>query len=114
MNEKLLAVKKKIKERIMQINITGHKLEVTPALRAFAQEKFDKLERHFDKITAINVVFDVEKLRQIAEATILVAKGELHASSESEDMYTAIDILVDKLDRQLIRHKEKLRDHREK
>ena len=85
-------------------------MEITPALRTFTQEKFDKLERHFDKITAINVIFDVEKLRQIAEATILVAKGELHASSESEDMYTAIDILVDKLDRQLIKHKEKLRD----
>ena len=97
----------------MQINFTGHRMEITPALRSFAQEKFDKLERHFDKITAINVVFDVEKLRQIAEAYILVAKGELHASSESEDMYTAIDILVDKLDRQLIKHKEKLRDHRE-
>jgi putative sigma-54 modulation protein len=102
-----------MKERIMQINFTGHRMEVTQALKSFAQEKFDKLERHFDKITAINVVFDVEKLRQIAEATILVAKGELHASSESEDMYTAIDILVDKLDRQLIKHKEKLRDHRE-
>ena len=97
----------------MQINFTGHRMEVTPALRVFTQEKFDKLERHFDKITAINVVFDVEKLRQIAEATILVNKGELHASSESEDMYTAIDILVDKLDRQLIKHKEKMRDHRE-
>lgn len=94
----------------MQINFTGHRMEVTPALRTFTQEKFDKLERHFDKITAINVVFDVEKLRQIAEATILVAKGEVHASSESEDMYTAIDILVDKLDRQLIKHKEKIRD----
>ena len=88
-------------------------MEVTPALRVFTQEKFDKLERHFDKITAINVVFDFEKLRQIAESTILVNKGELHASSESEDMYTAIDILVDKLDRQLIKHKEKMRDHRE-
>ncbi len=97
----------------MQINFTGHRMEVTPALRSFTEEKFDKLERHFDKITAINVIFDVEKLRQIAEATILVAKGELHASSESEDMYTAIDILVDKLDRQLIKHKEKLRGHRE-
>lgn len=97
----------------MQINFTGHRMEVTPALRTFTQEKFDKLERHFEKITAINVIFDVEKLRQIAEATILVAKGELHASSESEDMYTAIDILVDKLDRQLIKHKEKLRGHRE-
>jgi len=97
----------------MQINFTGHRLEITPALKSFAQEKFDKLQKHFDKITAINVVFDVEKLRQKAEATILVAKGELHASSESEDMYTAIDILVDKLDRQLIKHKEKLRDHRD-
>ena len=97
----------------MHINFTGHHVEVTPALRSFTQEKFDKLERHFDKITAINVIFDVEKLRQKAEATILVAKGELHASSESEDMYAAIDVLVDKLDRQLIKHKEKLRDHRE-
>ena len=94
----------------MQINFTGHRMDVTPALRMFTEEKFDRLERHFDKITAINVVFDVEKLRQIAEATVLVAKGELHASSESEDMYTAIDILVDKLDRQLIKHKEKIRD----
>lgn len=95
----------------MQINFTGHHMVVTPALKTFTQEKFDKLERHFDKITAINVVFDVEKLRQIAEATVLVTKGELHASSESADMYTAIDILVDKLDRQLIKHKEKLRNH---
>ncbi len=94
----------------MQINFTGHRMEITPALRTFTEEKFDKLERHFDKITAINVIFDVEKLRQIAEATILVVKGEVHASSESEDMYTAIDILVDKLDRQLIKHKEKIRD----
>ena len=99
-----------VKESIMQINFTGHRMDITPALRTFTQEKFDKLERHFDKITAINVVFDVEKLRQIAEATILIAKGEVHASSESEDMYTAIDILVDKLDRQLIKHKEKIRD----
>jgi putative sigma-54 modulation protein len=94
----------------MQINFTGHRMEVTPALKSFTQEKFDKLERHFDKITAIHVVLDVEKLRQIAEATILVAKGELHASSESENMYTAIDSLVDKLDKQLIKHKDKIRD----
>ncbi|WP_133129975.1 ribosome hibernation-promoting factor, HPF/YfiA family [Legionella yabuuchiae] len=97
----------------MQINLTGHRMEVTPALRNFTEEKLDKLEKHFDKIMAINVVFDVEKLRQIAEATVLVAKGELHASSESTDMYTAIDNLVEKLDRQLIKHKEKLRNHRE-
>lgn len=97
----------------MQINITGHRLDVTPALRAFTEEKFDKLERHFDHITSINVIFDVEKLRQIAEATVFVARGELHASSESEDLYAAIDTLIDKLDRQLIKHKEKIRNHRE-
>jgi putative sigma-54 modulation protein len=97
----------------MQINITGHHLDVTPALRAFTEEKFDKLHRHFDQITSINVVFDVEKLRQIAEATVFVARGELHASAESEDLYAAIDSLVDKLDRQLIKHKEKSRNHRD-
>ena len=56
----------------MQINITGHRMDVTTALRTFTEEKFDKLERHFDQITKINVVFDVEKLRQIAEATVFV------------------------------------------
>lgn len=95
----------------MQINITGHRMEVTPSIRTYAEEKFNKLERHFDHITKINVVFDIEKLRQIAEATIFVAGGELHASSESEDLYAAIDTLIDKLDRQLLKHKEKIRSH---
>lgn len=96
----------------MQIHFTGHNVEVTDSLRTFTQEKFDKLGRHFDRITNVNVVFDVEKLSQICEATIHVAKGELHARAESEDMYAAIDELVDKLDRQVIKHKEKIRDHR--
>ncbi|KTD68724.1 MULTISPECIES: ribosome hibernation promoting factor [Legionella] len=95
----------------MQINITGHHIDVTPALRAFTEEKFDKLERHFDHITSINVVLNVEKLRQIAEATVHVTKGELHASAESEDLYTAIDTLIDKLERQLSKHKEKNQHH---
>ncbi|MFT4058789.1 MAG: ribosome hibernation promoting factor [Legionella sp.] len=95
----------------MHINITGHQLDVTPALKTFTEEKFDKLERHFDQITKINVIFGVQKLRQIAEATVFVAGGELHASSESEDLYAAIDTLIDKLDRQLLKHKEKLRSH---
>ena len=97
----------------MQINFTGHHVEVTPALRAFTEEKLNKLEKHFDKITSMHVVFDIEKLSHIAEATVLVAKGELHARAESEDMYAAIDTLVDKLDRQLIKLKEKIRNHRE-
>ena len=96
----------------MNINFTGHRMELTTALKSFTQEKFNRLERHFDKITAINVVFDVEKLRHIAEATILISKGEVHASSESDDMYSAIDLLVDKLDRQLTKHKQKILDHR--
>ena len=97
----------------MQINITGHRMDVTPAIRAFTKEKFQKLERHFDHITAINVVYDVQKLRQSAEATVFVSKGELHASSESDDLYAAIDNLVDKLNRQLLKHKEKLIGHRD-
>lgn len=95
----------------MQINFTGHKVEVTPALKAMTQKKFDKLERHFDRITSISVIFDVEKLRQKAEATILFPKGQVHASSESEDMYTSIDELVEKLDKQLKKHKEKITNH---
>lgn len=95
----------------MQINFTGHNVDVTAALRSFTEDKFGKLERHFDKITAINVVFNVEKLAQIAEATVFIAKSELHARAESENMYTAIDELMDKLDRQLIKHKEKIRTH---
>ena len=96
----------------MQINFTGHHLEVTPALREYTISKFDKLQRHFDKISSINVIFDVEKIMQTAEATMHVAKLELHASSKSENMYSSIDSLVEKLDRQLIKHKEKLQDHR--
>ncbi|MGQ3892216.1 ribosome hibernation-promoting factor, HPF/YfiA family [Legionella sp. CNM-4043-24] len=95
----------------MEINFTGHHVEVTPALRAFTEDKFEKLGRHYDKITSINVVFNIEKLAQIAEATIFIAKGEVHARAESEDMYAAIDELMDKLDRQLIKHKEKKRAH---
>src|SRR5437870_4888163 len=92
----------------MQINITGHRMDVTPAIRSYTEKKFARLLNHFDQITAIHVVFDIEKLRQIAEATIHIAKAELHASAESEDLYAAIDELVDKLDRQLTKHKEKL------
>lgn len=95
------------------INITGHGLDVTPAIKEFTLSKFDKLQRHFDKITSINIIFDVEKLSQVAEATVHVSKGELFASSESNNLYSSIDDLIGKLDRQLIKHKEKMRDHRD-
>lgn len=95
----------------MQINLTGHQMEVTPALRSYTEDKFTKLTHHFDHITAIHVVFNIEKLAQVAEATVHVAKGTLHARAEHGDMYIAINDLVDKLDHQLIKHKEKLRAH---
>lgn len=97
----------------MQINFTGRHIEVTPALREFATGKFERLIRHFEKIGSINVLFEVDKLRHIAEATVHVAKNEIHAHSESEDLYSAIDLLIDKLDRQLKKYKEKLTEHRD-
>lgn len=95
----------------MQVNITGLHLEVTDALRDYLEEKFERLERHFDRIIAIQVVLQVEKLKQKAEATLHVAGREVVANAEHEDMYASIDLLVDKLDRQLIKHKEKQLDH---
>ncbi|MDF1826973.1 MAG: ribosome-associated translation inhibitor RaiA [Legionellaceae bacterium] len=97
----------------MEINFTGHQIEVTPALKAFTEDKLGKLERHFDRIKAIHVTFNVEKLRQIVDATVDIARGDVHARAESDNMYTSIDDLVGKLDRQLIKHKEKMMNHRE-
>mgnify|MGYP000347168484 FL=1 len=92
----------------MQINISGHHIEITPALRSYAEEKIKRLEHHFDQITRSDITLTVEKLRQKAECNIHVSGGDLHASAEDENMYAAIDSLSDKLDRQLLKHKEKL------
>lgn len=94
----------------MQVNISGHHLEVTDALRDYVNDKFARLERHFDKITNVQVIMQVEKLRQKIEATLHIAGGEVVANAEHEDMYAAIDLLTDKLDRQLIKYKEKQLD----
>lgn len=91
----------------MQINISGHHIEVTEAMRAYVLDKFEKLERHFEHITSIHVILEVEKNRQTAEATIHIKGGELFADATSEDLYAAIDMLIDKLDRQILKHKEK-------
>lgn len=95
----------------MQINLTGRHLEVSEPLKAFVNDKFARLERHFDHINNVYVILSVEKVRQIAEATLHVNGGELFANSEAQDMYAAIDLLVDKLDRQVIKHKEKMNRH---
>ncbi|KAA8999229.1 ribosome hibernation promoting factor [Affinibrenneria salicis] len=95
----------------MQLNITGHHVEITDALRDFVNSKFAKLEQYFDRIIQVNVILKVEKVQQIADATIYVNGGELHATSEEDDMYAAIDLLIDKLARQLTKHKDKLKQH---
>lgn len=95
----------------MQINLTGRHVELTEPLREYINTKFSKLKRHFDQINNVHVILDVEKLVQKAEATLHVNGGELFATSEHSDMYAAIDGLIDKLDRQVIKHKEKLKNH---
>jgi putative sigma-54 modulation protein len=96
----------------MQLSVTGHHIDVTPALRNYVGTKLAKLEKHFDNMTDIHCILTVEKLVHKAEATVYVGGGTIHADSIEEDMYAAIDMLVDKLDRQVKKHKEKVTDHR--
>ena len=93
----------------MQLNVSGHHVEVTDPLREYVENKFERLQRHFDHITNTQVTLIVEKMVQKAEANIHISVADIFAASESEDMYAAIDALTDKLDRQLIKHKEKSR-----
>jgi putative sigma-54 modulation protein len=95
----------------MQITIAGHHVEITEALRGYVTSKLEKLERHFDQVSNIDVILSVEKLVQKAEATVPVNGQNLFANAEDQDMYAAIDALVDKLDRQIIKRKEKVTDH---
>ena len=95
----------------MQMNITGHHLDVSPALRAYVTEKMQRLTRHFDHVISIDVILNVEKLDQIAEASVNAGGRTLFATEKDTDMYAAIDGLIDKLDRQVRRLKQKLRDH---
>lgn len=95
----------------MQINIQGHHIDLTDSMQDYVHSKFDKLERFFDHINHVQVILRVEKLRQIAEATLHINQAEIHAHADDENMYAAIDSLVDKLVRQLNKHKEKLSSH---
>ncbi len=97
----------------MNIQITGHGVQVTPALRTFTEEKFSKLIRHYMNIQSCHVTFDIEKLKQIAQATILYNKSEVHAKAEEDDLYAAIDSLHKKLERQLEKIKETHLGHQE-
>ena len=95
----------------MQLSVTGHHVEVTPALRGYVEKKLERITRHFDHVIDVHCVLTVEKLRQKAEATMHVRGSAIHADATDENMYAAIDALTDKLDRCVKKHKEKRSDH---
>ena len=96
----------------MNLNVSGHHIEVTPAIRTYLQEKLGRVSRHFDHVIDAHVILTVDKLRQKAEATLRVRGKDLHCESEDADLYAAIDLLADKLDRQILRYKDKRFDKR--
>jgi putative sigma-54 modulation protein len=96
----------------MQVIITGHHLEITDSLRSHINNKLEKIERHFDNVTDVHVILSIEKLMQKAEATVNFNGVKLFAEDHQEDMYSAIDDMVSKLDRQITKQKEKLTNHR--
>ncbi len=98
----------------MNLTVTGHHIDVTDSLRNYVSSKLDRLERHSDDVTDVHVILSVEKLSRKAEATVNIRGGQLFADTIDEDMYAAIDLLTDKLDRQLIKHKEKSKDRHRK
>lgn len=100
----------------MNLTISGHHLEVTPALRSYVTSKFDRIVRHFGQVVDVKVLLTVEnqkekERRQRAECNIHVKGNDLFAESAHADLYAAVDELVDKLDRQVVRHKDRLQDH---
>ncbi len=95
----------------MQIKLTGHHIEITPALRAYVEKKLERVKRHFDHVIDLHCVMTVEKLDHKVEATMHVRGNHIHADAIEPDMYAAIDVLADKLDRNVIKHKEKRADH---
>lgn len=96
----------------MNLTVTGHHVDVTSSMRNYVTEKMERLQRHSQKLFGVHVTLTVEKMRRKAEATIEVSGTKLYADTTEPDMYAAIDLLTDKLDRQLIRHKEKLKSKR--
>jgi putative sigma-54 modulation protein len=105
-----------VKGGFMNLTISGHHLEVTPSLREYVLTKLDRVTRHFDQVVDINVLLTVEKQkekerRQKAEVTLHVKGRDIFVEQSSEDLYAAIDQLMDKLDRQVCRHKDRLQDH---
>jgi len=96
----------------MNLHLSGHHLEITPAIREYVTSKLGRITRHFDHVIDVNVILSVEKLKQKIEASVHLSGKDIHAESCDTDMYAAIDSLADKLDRQIIKYKEKSFEHR--
>jgi putative sigma-54 modulation protein len=99
-------------EDSMNLNVTGHHLQITPAMRDYVAAKLTRITHHFDSVIDINVILSVDKLLQKVEASVHVRGRDIFCESTDADMYAAIDSLVDKLDRTIIKHKEKILQHR--
>ena len=95
----------------MQLNVSGHHVEVTESMRGYVASKIERLERHFDIVSNVHCILTVEKLRHKAEAKVNVNGGTIYADNTEEDMYAAIDGLVDRLDRRVKKRREKVTDH---
>lgn len=95
----------------MNLQISGHHLEVTPAIREYVTGKLERVTRHFDHVIDVNVILSVEKLKQKAEVTVHLSGKDVFVEAIDEDLYAAVDSLVDKLERQVQKHKQKLQDH---
>ena len=91
----------------MNLHVTGHQLPITPAIRDYVSSKLQRITHHFDNVIDVNVIMSVDKLQQKAEATVHVRGRDIFCESCADDLYAAIDDLVDKLDRTIIKHKEK-------
>jgi putative sigma-54 modulation protein len=95
----------------MNVQVSGHQIEVTQAIRDYVLSKLERIQRHFDQVIDINVILSVQKLKQKAEISVHMRGKDIHVESDDEDMYAAIDLMMDKLDRQIIKHKDKAYSH---
>ena len=95
----------------MNLQVSGHHLEITPALHDYVTGKLERITRHFDNVIDVNVILSVDKLKQKAEVTVHLAGKDVYVESVDEDLYAAVDGLVDKLEQQVQKYKQKLQDH---
>ena len=95
----------------MNLQISGHHLEITPAIHDYVTGKLERVTRHFDNVIDVNVILSVDKLKQKAEVTVHLSGKDVYVEVIDEDLYAAVDGLVDKLDRQIQKHKQRVQDH---